>query len=500
PSTTLGASSATCGPRTLSYSGSPPSGVTWYWQTSSSGTSTASPTAYSASTSGTYYLRAKANCGNVWSSGAKSINVTVTPLPAVPVQPSVSDNPCGDKTLERGAPPLGVTWYWQGTNPSGTSTSNTNFSYTASASGTYYIRARDNSTGCWSSSSAGVSVTVTTPGPPYCQSDKLNWNGSEGFAANSSGAEVRTALSRTFLDGLGAELQSQAKNLSFNQVLAVEPIRGRSGRPEAMSLPAPINSPNIGYKYKFITNDLGEPYAADDFDKPNSSGAAGEIDNPRSVANGGAGTLGWYYSTSNNMEPETPVTDYPYSRTYVPEGPSPTESRSTIPGDAHKMGSGHEVKTERAKFTRADLGHYFELKHHFVEESLFENNLLGNPDAASTDGFAANQNVTISHVIQNGETYVKTVSNQASNTPGAWPIGGVIDVQPGAQYTFRVKGHSTTSNAYLFVRQGTGSTNIVWPGAQLPVGSSNEGWVESTFVVPSGVTSVRVGVLFNQPA
>lgn len=145
-----------------------------------------------------------------------------------------------------------------------------------------------------------------------------------------------------------------------------------------------------------------------------------------------------------------------------------------------------------------DLSHYFALKHHFLEESLFDNNLVGNPDAASVDGFSANQNVTISHVVQNGETYVRTVTNQSTSSQGTWPIGGNIPVTPGADYTYKVRGYrSAGNNIHLYVSSTT--NDMVWPGALLPEGTANEAWVENNFTVPTGVTAIRLGVLFRVP-
>ncbi|MEM9339982.1 MAG: hypothetical protein AAGA66_14690, partial [Bacteroidota bacterium] len=160
-------SSNTCGPKTLTR-GNAPSGTTWYWQgKNSNGYSTSNASSsYPATSSGTYYLRARTSAG-CWS-GSRGVAVTVNLHPGTPATPSVSSNTCGNKTLTRANPPSGVTWYWQGTNGNGTSTSNSASSYVVSQSGTYYLRART-STGCWSTS-RGVAVTVNaypgTPGTP----------------------------------------------------------------------------------------------------------------------------------------------------------------------------------------------------------------------------------------------------------------------------------------------------------------------------------------------
>lgn len=66
---------------TITATGTPPSGVSWYWQNSASGTSTANNAAspYTVTSSNTYYIRAQHNTSLAWSAGAGSIAVTVIP-------------------------------------------------------------------------------------------------------------------------------------------------------------------------------------------------------------------------------------------------------------------------------------------------------------------------------------------------------------------------------------------------------------------------------------
>ena len=83
--------------------------------------------------------------------------------PPTPANPSIAANNCESATLSRnGNPPSGVTWYWQGKNSNGNSTNlGSGSSFTADeGSGTYYIRARDNDSGLWSTGSGSRSVTM----------------------------------------------------------------------------------------------------------------------------------------------------------------------------------------------------------------------------------------------------------------------------------------------------------------------------------------------------
>lgn len=74
-------SSNGCGTATLTRSGSPPSGITWYWQgKNSSGTSTTkgSGSTYTPNEgNGTYYIRARSNSTGQWSTGSGSVSVTI---------------------------------------------------------------------------------------------------------------------------------------------------------------------------------------------------------------------------------------------------------------------------------------------------------------------------------------------------------------------------------------------------------------------------------------
>jgi hypothetical protein len=177
-----------CNSATITRTGTPPSGITWYWQgTNSNGTSTSlgSGITYNASSTGTYYIRALSNNG-CWSANSGSVSV-ILGVPSVPNTPTSNSPQCSSVTInQNGTAPNGVTWYWQGANGVGTSTSNSNISYTATSSGTYYLRALSSS-GCWSNSSAGINVVISgypsspsslNSNSPLCESVTINRNGS----------------------------------------------------------------------------------------------------------------------------------------------------------------------------------------------------------------------------------------------------------------------------------------------------------------------------------
>ncbi|MBF6628089.1 MAG: fibronectin type III domain-containing protein, partial [Proteiniphilum sp.] len=154
---------------TIDIAGTPEAGSVWYWQTSSTGTSTASPYtgAMTVTSNGTYFVRSFNSTLNVWSP-ASSITISNFPLATPPPAPVALQNPaCAPGTTISVAPaPAGMEYYWQGTNSAGVDNSNNaSTPYTVTTSGTYYVAAYDPSTQCWSNTT-GITVVVDSYVPP----------------------------------------------------------------------------------------------------------------------------------------------------------------------------------------------------------------------------------------------------------------------------------------------------------------------------------------------
>jgi hypothetical protein len=91
-----------------------------------------------------------------------SFTVTINPLPAVPANPTSNSPQCvnlGVTLTRSGTPAANETWYWQ-TAAGGTNVGNSDATYTVYTSGTYYLRARNNTTGCWSNGAGSLAVVV----------------------------------------------------------------------------------------------------------------------------------------------------------------------------------------------------------------------------------------------------------------------------------------------------------------------------------------------------
>ena len=173
-----------CGTATLTATGG--TGGTIYWQnTTSGGTSTATPSSSQAvAASGTYYFRALN--GTCW--GAEgSATVTINPLPTA-VTVAGGGNFCSVPSVTLTASGgTGGTIYWQNTTTGGTSTATPSSSQSVSASGTYYFRSRT-ALGCWGTQGSATVTMGTTPtavtvtgGGSFCAtSATLNASGGVG--------------------------------------------------------------------------------------------------------------------------------------------------------------------------------------------------------------------------------------------------------------------------------------------------------------------------------
>ncbi len=203
-------SSNTCGNKTLTR-GNPQSGITWFWQTSSNGTSMASSAkTYPLNSSGTRYLRARNNSSGLWSTSSRSSgHVTVNPYPTLPDWAIVGVTPyCGYSVIYKSDAAESNNWYWQGTNPFGTSMDNRNVPYPVTSSGTYYLRARS-SAGCWSQSRSIDVVIDNGPDAPTINNISYGFNGATITRNNPPGNE--TWFWQATSDGTSTGNSSQTK-------------------------------------------------------------------------------------------------------------------------------------------------------------------------------------------------------------------------------------------------------------------------------------------------
>ena len=181
PTPTQAAGTPTCSAgTTIDVTGTPPAGVTWYWQSSATGTSTANPYSgpFTINSNGTYYMRALNTANNVWSV-ASSITVSNFPVVATPAAPTAGQNPaCTPGTsLTMPAPAAGFVYYWQtGANPPFTTTNSAATPLNVTSTGTYYVATYETASQCWSAtSSLAVTVNSVIPGNPTATPNNYNY-------------------------------------------------------------------------------------------------------------------------------------------------------------------------------------------------------------------------------------------------------------------------------------------------------------------------------------
>ncbi|HZY82114.1 MAG TPA: DUF6443 domain-containing protein [Cyclobacteriaceae bacterium] len=117
----------------------------------------------------------------------------------------------------------------------------------------------------------------------------------------------------------------------------------------------------------------------------------------------------------------------------------------------------------------------------------------------NNSGITASSGVILTSETINGENYMKVTgaSGTSLNTKGAIPMGGTFQVQAGQRYKVRVKGYRDVEPVYVHVES---TSAIVNHGAHLPIGIANESWVETTFVIPAGTTTMTFGLWWNSSA
>jgi RHS repeat-associated protein len=169
--------------------------------------------------------------------------------------------------------------------------------------------------------------------PPIPVSDyTINWEETRTFD------ELGNLVSqeRKYSDGLGRVTQIQ--NKIGNDITAIANVFDAFGRPALSTLPAPLAQQNIiQFAANFISLPNGIAYSYNDFD------IGTKLNNPTPIGTT-AGTLGWYYSNQNSLEPYVPADSYPYTRVEYSDDPTSQIKRTNMAGEHHRFGSGHEMR------------------------------------------------------------------------------------------------------------------------------------------------------------
>jgi hypothetical protein len=153
-------------------------------------------------------------------------------------------------------------------------------------------------------------------------------------------------------------------------IFATQTLNDALDREVLATMPAPQtfydrdddNEPDFRYNRDFLLDEDGQPYNYKNFDE------GAKRYNPDQVGAAQQGTLGWYYSDNNTLEPLAPTTSYPYTRKEYYEDGSGEPKRVAGPGDYHRLGSGHETLAGTFGVTD-ELGEYAQLYRHVLQKA-----------------------------------------------------------------------------------------------------------------------------------
>ncbi len=174
-----------------------------------------------------------------------------------------------------------------------------------------------------------------------------NWIYSRTF---TEGGRISERMS--FANGLGQIAQSQTKIQSQDQVVVAETKQDYTGRDALQTLPVPIPGKNrLGYLGNMLRDSQGNAYLKDKFDSdaryktPEAAQATGYYS--------GADVADAKGVTVN--EGVADAEGYPYTRTlYTADGTNRVKEQGGV-GGAHKLGSGHTVKTYYASVAEDEI-------------------------------------------------------------------------------------------------------------------------------------------------
>lgn len=188
---------------------------------------------------------------------------------------------------------------------------------------------------------------------------------------DESGNEI--SAQKAFFDNNGKTTQTQIKNESRGQVLATQTLYDLQGRGILRTLPAPINSGVFGFSNNFMTAGA-RPYSYFNFDgdPSNNGNPFAKLNAPDVLDNTQLGTLGWYYSNNNTLEPMVAATGFPYSRTDFYHDGTGTQKRTSGIGEQLKMGAGHEISNNSFP-VQHELDNYLAIRNQFFPAATVGN-------------------------------------------------------------------------------------------------------------------------------
>jgi hypothetical protein len=438
-------------------------GGTHYWQNSAFGTDKSADllSPFTVTQNGNYYIRQFYSTQNCWTiaTGPFNVNVDVVPPQATITQvPKPGYNELHFMNTDKDHILQFADYYFV---TSATGTEQTKLFHDKQkilVPGTYFLRGKDKQTNTW-----GPTATFTVA---FANDKYLNWIATRAYDGTlQNGEPVTVAESKSYFDDAGQGLQSQSKSLQTHTIFVTQSLRDRYDRVTGSTLAAPKTGDDFNFISHFLTNPEGGEYTYANYDDL----ANGKMMNPDPIGSD-EGTLGWYYSESNTLEPLTPKTHYPYSRSEYYEDGTGEMKRSAGPGDQHRLGQGHEVLT-------GTFPVFLELSDYLAKRLIAIPNIV-------QDGSLFNEGVQKVVRDENGKYAISITDKEGKTVLSARPgtaADHILDVQNVVTSKGCDQGDNCRRMTYFYVLQKqpvtiTGSTDFIVEnivsGERLPAGQT----------------------------
>lgn len=187
--------------------------------------------------------------------------------------------------------------------------------------------------------------------------NSINWNYSITYLDNN---HISEGISYT--DGIGRTRQVQGKNYTHDAILTTETAYSNEGGGSVQTMAAPKGTNQFGYAHRFFDTQRPDgkyvDFSTENFDREIKDLSTGRFNliTPSPVASN-PGSVGWYYSNQNNLEPYTDnAGGYPYIFNVAYASPlgRPWKSANGA-GEVFKITGGKEKEYFYGQPTAAEL-------------------------------------------------------------------------------------------------------------------------------------------------
>jgi RHS repeat-associated protein len=303
--------------------------------------------------------------------------------------------------------------------------------------------------------------TVHTPPVNGAADNNRNWSLSRSFDGKGNIIEE----SKGFADALGRPTQAQVKSQTTGHVLASQTVYNRGGKGALSTLPAPINNRDFRYESSFITSG-GSPFGPEQIEGLYANGSR-PVDQPTVP-----GSVGYYYSTNNTLEPLTPATTQPFSLVEEYAGPMGGTKRAVGPGDQFTMGSVRESKSREFPLLN-EMDQYLSWRPQFVSGTPLTTSLWLKGEKAVSIGVDGKE--SISFTDADGRSLATCLSG--SHYPGLTLTAQIHATQDNPQNIPVYQDlHIPAAGAAPLTISGTGALRIINLLTDAVVGSYTYPW------------------------